>query len=406
MLWPQRIRRGVFSAFIVLILVTGLSPMAGAATTGGSKPPWAGKVITLGAVFSTTGTGVAYGPQQVKAAQLAVRQINAAGGIKGATVRLVIENDDSQPAQSATVMASLITSQNVLAVLGPTFSNSAAAADPVANSLSTTVLAVSNTGPGIVGSCSYPCSWIFRDSLGDASSVPANVNYYVKHAHPQSAVVIYPATDPFGVSTAQITTKAFTASGVNHVSSTAILDPTALTGPVQSALASHPTVVAITASSATVAGALIKELRSQGFGGQILGGNAFNSPTAAATAGPSGKGARSGAAWYLGNQSPVNRAFVSAYKKRYGASPDQFAALAYTGVQLLAKAARSAPLRFASTADDRLALKTALARVRMTTPLGSFHFTADHDVDQPIWIVSMNGTGGYTLIRQLAAPSP
>ena len=100
---------------------------------------------------------------------MAVSQINAAGGIKGATVHLVIDNDDSLPAESAAVMGSLITSQNVLAVLGPTFSNSAAAADPVADSLSTTVLAVSNTGPGIVGSCPYPCSWIFRDSLGDAA---------------------------------------------------------------------------------------------------------------------------------------------------------------------------------------------------------------------------------------------
>ena len=79
-------------------------------------------MITFGAVFSTTGAGVAYGPQQVKGAQLAVRQINAAGGIKGATVHLVIDNDDSQPAQSAAAMGSLITSQNVLAVLGPTFS--------------------------------------------------------------------------------------------------------------------------------------------------------------------------------------------------------------------------------------------------------------------------------------------
>jgi branched-chain amino acid transport system substrate-binding protein len=154
-----------------------------------------------------------------------------------------------------------------------------------------------------------------------------------------------------------------------------------------------------------VAGALIKEFRSQGFRGQILGGNAFNSPTTAATAGPSGKGARSGAAWYLGNSSAVNRAFVAAYKEHYGAYPDQFAALAYTGVQLLARAARSAPLQFSATADDRLAFKNSLAGVRMTTPLGSFHFTADHDVDQPIWIVSMNGAGGYGLVRQLPAPS-
>ena len=91
------------------------------------------------------------------------------------------------------------------------------------------------------------------------------------------------------------------------------------------------------------------------------------------------------------------------YRKRYGTSPDQFAALAYTGVQLLAKAARSAPLQFSSTADDRLAFNNALAGVRMNTPLGPFHFTADHDVDQPIWIVAMNGKGGYGLVRQLPA---
>ena len=368
--------------------------------------PWKGKVITLGAVFSTTGTGVAYGPQQVKGAQLAVSQINAAGGIKGATLRLVTDNDDSQPAQSATVMRSLITSEGALAVLGPTFSNSAAAADPVADSLATPVLAVSNTGPGIVGACPYPCSWIFRDSLGDAATIPANVGYYVNQSHPQSAVVMYPTADPFGASTAQFMTNAFTVDGVAQVSSVAIGDPTALSGPVQSALASHPTVVGITASSATVAGGLLKELRAQGFSGQILGGNAFNSPAAATAAGSSGTGARSGAAWYLGNGSTVNRAFVAAYQRRYDTSPDQFAALAYTGVELLARAAGSAPLRFAAIGDDRLAFKVALAGVRMSTPLGPFHFTADHDVDQPIWIVSMNGRGGYGLVRQLPAPSP
>jgi branched-chain amino acid transport system substrate-binding protein len=402
MLWPRRMRRVVLPAILCVLTIAAASPMA-AATTGGSKRPWADKVITFGAVFSTTGTGVAYGPQQVKGAQLAVSQINAAGGIKGAAVHLVIENDDSQPAQSAVVMRSLIASQNVLAVLGPTFSNSAAAADPVANSLSTSVLAVSNTGPGIVGSCPYSCSWIYRDSIGDATTIPANIGYFVKQSHPRAAMVIYPSADPFGVSTGQIAADAFTAAGVDQVSSVTVPDPTSLSGPVQSALASHPNAVAITASSAAVAGALIKELRAQGFTGQILGGNAFNSPTAATTAGPSGKGARSGAAWYLGNPSAVNRTFVADYRKRYGTSPDQFAALAYTGVQLLAKAARSAPLQFSSTADDRLAFNNALAGVRMNTPLGPFHFTADHDVDQPIWIVAMNGKGGYGLVRQLPA---
>ena len=252
--WPHRKRHGLLAALVCLLTIAGASPMAAAATTGGSKQPWAGRVITFGAVFSTTGTGVAYAPQQVKGAQLAVSQINAAGGIKGARVRLVIDNDDSQPTESAVVIRGLITSQNVLAVLGPTFSNSAAAADPVADSLSTTVLAVSNTGPGIVGSCSYPCSWIYRDSIGDTTTIPANIGYYVKQAHPHAAAVIYPSADPFGVSTGQVAAQAFTADGVDDVSPVAVADPTALSGPVQSALAAHPNVVAITASSATVAG--------------------------------------------------------------------------------------------------------------------------------------------------------
>ncbi|HEX4220220.1 MAG TPA: ABC transporter substrate-binding protein [Acidimicrobiales bacterium] len=401
MLWPHRTRRAVLAVVISTLAIAGATPMAMAATTGGSKQAWAGKVITLGAVFSTTGTGVAYGPQQVKGARLAVSQINAAGGIKGAVVHLVIDNDDSQPAQSALVMQSLITSHNVLAVLGPTFSNSAAAADPVANSLATPVLAVSNTGPGIVGSCAYPCSWIYRDSIGDATTIPANIGYYVKRAHPHAAVVMYPSADPFGMSTGQIASQAFTSGGVDQVSSVTVADPTALSGPVQTALAAHPNVVAITGSSAAVAGALIKELRAQGFTGQILGGNAFNSPTAATAAGSAGIGARSGAAWYVGNSSAVNRAFVSDYKRRYGTNPDQFAALAYTGVQLLARAARSAPLKFSSTAADRSALGGALARVRMNTPLGSFQFTPAHDVEQPIWLLAMNGKGGYRLVQQL-----
>lgn len=401
MLWPHRTRRAVLAAVICLLTIVGASPVAAAATTGGSKQPWADKVITLGAVFSTTGIGAAYGPQQTKGAQLAVSQINAAGGIKGADLHLVIDDDGSQPAQSAVVMRSLIASQNVLAMLGPTFSNSAAAADPVANSLSTTVLAVSNTGPGIVGSCAYPCSWIYRDSIGDTTTIPANIGYYVKQAHPHAAAVIYPSADPFGVSTGQVAAQAFRADGVGQVSPVTVADLTALSGPVQSALTANPKVVAITASSATVAGDLIKELRAQGFKGQILGGNAFNNPAVATAAGPAGTGARSGAAWYLGNRSAVNRAFVSDYKKRYGTTPDQFAALAYTGVQLLARAARSAHLQFSSTADDRLALKKALAGVRMNTPMGPFHFTADHDVDQPIWLLAANGKGGYGLVREL-----
>ena len=81
-------------------------------------------------------------------------------------------------------MKTLVSDDEALAVLGPTFSNSAVEADPVANDAGTPVLAVSNTGPGIVGDCPYPCELVFRDSLGEEAAIPANVETFLSPASP------------------------------------------------------------------------------------------------------------------------------------------------------------------------------------------------------------------------------
>ena len=142
-------------------------------------------------MFSITGSGEPYGRSQVQGVNLALDQINAAGGINGAHLNLSISDDASDPSTTAANMTTLA-NRGPLAVLGPTFTNSAYVADPVANTLGVPVLAVSNTGPGIVGNCSYPCTWIFRDSLGEATGIPVNVNTYLEKSHPKKAVVIAP----------------------------------------------------------------------------------------------------------------------------------------------------------------------------------------------------------------------
>ena len=146
-------------------------------TTSGGKN-WSGKTITFGAVAFLDQRAAAcepYGRSQVQGVNLALDQINAAGGINGAHLNLSISDDASDPSTAAANMTTLA-NRGALAVLGPTFTNSAYVADPVANTLGVPVLAVSNTGPGIVGNCSYPCTWIFRDSLGEATGIPVNVD--------------------------------------------------------------------------------------------------------------------------------------------------------------------------------------------------------------------------------------
>lgn len=359
---------------------------------------WDGKTIKIGSIFSTTGDGASFGPQQVKGARLAIKEINGDGGVKGAELGLTQVDDKADPAKSAAAMKKLVKADEVLAVLGPTFSNSAAEADPVANSAKTPVLAVSNTGPGIVGDCPYPCEYVFRDSLGEATAIPANIGQYVSDSNPRSVEIVYPRGDAFGQSSAAVAKAAFRSAGVSRIK-------IRKAGPegIPSETDIPADGIMITASSGETVVQLIEQLRKSGFGGKILGGNAFNSTTASASLGEAGTGAQSAAAWYSGNDSDENQAFISAYSDEYGAPPDQFAAQAYTGVKLLAAALEEAGLDLTgeALAADRTALKTALEGVEKETPLGDFKFTADHDVNQPIWIVQMDGKGGFDLVKQL-----
>jgi len=381
---------------ITLFLAAALAAGSLAAGCGGDDgEKWEGQEISLGALFSTTGDGSPFGPQQVNGAQLAVDEINADGGIEGASLNLTQRDDESDPETAADEMKELIEQVEVVAVLGPTFSNSAAEADPVADRAKTPVVAVSNTGPGIVGDCDYPCDFIFRDSLGEATAIPANVENVVNREKPSRALVVYPEGDAFGKTSAATAVKAFRDEGVDVRQTELNLDGL----PVSPGTDAE--VIMITASAGETAADLIKDLRQAGYRGTILGGNAFNSPVVAEAAGPAGKGAQSAAAWFAGNDSEENEEFIASYRAKYGEEPDQFAAQAYTGVKLLAEAAEEADLSFDDVAADRKAIKEALEGVEEETPLGSFRFTADHDVVQPIWIVAMDGKDGYTLVEKI-----
>jgi len=143
--------------------------------------------------------------------------------------------------------------------------------------------------------------------------------------------------------------------------------------------------------------------RNQGWQGQFLGGNGFNTATVSKQAGAAGKGARSASAWYIGNTFPSNKDFVDSYKKEYGKDPDQFAAQGFTGLMILADAAKRANLTFTDLAGDRDKLRAAMESVNIQTPLGPFQFTSNHDVKQTVWVIQMDGAGGFTLVKEIPA---
>lgn len=375
---------------------------------GGSKTnSYAGKTIKFGAVLSITGAGGAYGPQSRDGATLAMEQINASGGVNGAQIELTVEDDASDKAASAQKTQNLIQQNRVLALLGPTLANSAVAAHPMAESLRTPMLAVSTTGIHIVPDCKYPettpCKYVFRDSLGEQTAIPDNIRAYAADQHPASGVLLVARDEKFSSDSGKIVQDTVGRYKINLLKTIPFGQNDADLSPyVTQAVQLKPDVIFITSLGGSSA-QIMNAARNQGWQGEFLGGNGFNTATASRQAGAAGRGARSGSAWYMGNAFPSNADFLSGYRKRFGKDPDQFAAQGYTGLEILADSAKRAKLTFTDTAGDRDKLRAAVETVSLWTPLGPFQFTKDHDVKQTVWIIQMDGAGGFTLVHEIKA---
>jgi branched-chain amino acid transport system substrate-binding protein len=397
-------RRLHLVSWLAAALVVAACGSAGGGGTG-STNSYSGKTIKLGAILSITGAGGVYGPQSRDGMNLAVKQINSSGGVNGAQIALTINDDASDKAQSAQVAQKLIQEEQDLALFGPTLSNSAVAVHPLAESLKTPILAVSTTGINIVPNCNapstVPCKYVFRDSLGEETAIPDNIKSYAADSHPSTGVLLVAQDDKFSSDGGTIVQATVGQYNIQLLKTIKFNKAEADLSPyVTQAVQLKPDVIFIT-SLGNIPSKIMTEARNQGWTGQFLGGNGFNTATVSKAAGAAGKGARSASAWYLGNTFASNQDFVTAYRAEYNKDPDQFAAQGYAAIKILADSAKRANLTFTDVAGDRDKLRAAMESVNIQTPLGPFQFTSKHDVKQTVWVIAMDGAGGFTLVHKI-----
>jgi branched-chain amino acid transport system substrate-binding protein len=391
---------------IAIALALALAACGGSSTTGTSTSnSYQGKTIQLGAILSLTQAGGVYGPSSKKGMDLAVEKINNSGGVNGAKIALDTRDDASDKIQSQQVAQTIFQQDQPLALLGPTLSNSAVAVHPLAESLKIPILAVSTTGINIVPNCNapstVPCTYVFRDSLGEESAIPANIKVYSDAHHPKTGVLMVANDDKFSKDGGTIVAGTVGQYNIQLLATIPFPKATADFAPfVTQAVQKNPDVIFIT-SLGNIPANIMREARKQGFTGQFLGGNGFNTAAVSKAAGADGKGAESGSAWYINNTFTSNAGFVQAYRTKYSSDPDQFAAQGYAAILILADAAKRANLTFSDAAGDRTRLRDAMETVNIDTPLGPFQFTSKHDVKQTIWVIQMDGNGGFTLVQSV-----
>jgi branched-chain amino acid transport system substrate-binding protein len=342
--------------------------------------------VTIGSVFALSEAASVYGVVQQNAVQLAVDQINAEGYLgEGTTLNVIFEDSASSPDGAVTAMTKLVEEDQVVAVIGPTLSSEAFAADPVAQEAGTVVLGVSNTAGGITDMGEY----VFRNSLPEAAVIPGTIAQAVEALGITSAGILYGNDNDFTVSGYQVFAQALTDNGVTITG-----EETFATGDVDfnaqltNLINANPDALVVSALAAE-ATQIIIQARALGYAGSLIGGNGFNSPAVLRDSGADAEGLIVGGAWNYGNPNPSESsvAFVSAFEETYDSSPDQFAAQAYTGTWLVATAIRCA------NSVDHAAIRDALAGITdFNSPLGVFSFDENRDpVHEPIAQVVVDG---------------
>ena len=374
--------------------------LIGALLTAGAVGSSVAADIKIGAAEALSGPAGQYGQSIKNGFQLAADELNAAGGVKGNKLALQFEDEAGKKEQAIDVFKKLIFQDKVLMVFGPTLSNSAQAADPIAQAAKTVVFGTSNTADGITSIGDY----VFRNSVTESDVLPETLRVAIKQAKIGKVAVLYGNDDVFTKSGYDAFKKALETLKV-PVTTT----ETFAKGDVD--FKAQLTKIKASGADAVVLSALIAEgapimvqARQLGIELPLIGGNGMNSAKIFELAKDKSDNLWVGSPWALGSQSKENQHFVVAYTQKYKSAPDQFGAQAYDAMNIVALALGKIKLS-GNLEADRKALRDALPTVTFTGATGAFKFRqamgkdgkpAGYDAQQAA-IVSVTKGGKYSI---------
>jgi branched-chain amino acid transport system substrate-binding protein len=348
--------------------------------------------VNVGVVQATSGGSAAlYGVMQKNAAELAIEEINTSSKLGELKLIPIYQDDAGDRGQTVNIFQRLIAQEKVKVIFGPTLTNSAFAADPLAQAAKVPVIASSNTAPGVTGMGDY----IFRTCATEPFVFPGVLAYVIKTYSPKTAAQIYGIDDMLMKSAYDVHKKALEKAGLKIVATETFqkgdVDYSAQLTKIKAA---NPDIIVVSGLAEETAN-IVRQARQLGISSKtvMLGANAAISNKLHDLAGAAAEGFLVGSGWFINYDSPINKAFVAAYRNKYKADPDTFAAQAYTAVYVFADA-----LRRAGSVDDPAKLRDAIAATKdLDTALGRFSFDAMREPVLSAKVLEMKD-GKFTLV--------
>lgn len=331
--------------------------------------------IKIGFNAPLTGFAASDGESAKNGAELAVEQINAAGGVNGDMLELVIYDDQASPKEAVPIAQKLIEKDGIVAGISGSYSGSTRAAAGIFQEAGVPYVSAYAIHPDITRAGNY----VFRTSFVGEVQGRAGAKLVGESLGLKRAVIVTLKND-FGKSLAAGFKEAAGKYGIEIVSEYEYSIKDRQFGPIVSKLRADKPDVIYASGYFFTAGPLVNQLRAAGIKATVIGQEGYDSQKFIEIAGPASEGTIITTSLDRDSTAAETKDFIAAFEKRSGHKVDMVAASAHTAVKVLAAALQSAG------STDRAALRDAIAETNLTASTGQISFNALGEVQKSVQV--------------------
>jgi len=339
--------------------------------------------IPIGAALAQTSNLALLGQEQVIGVKMAETYFNKKGGVNGTPIKVIIQDVAGDEQGAINAINTLITQDKVVGILGPSLSQQAFAASPIADRAKVPILGPSNTAKGIpqigeyVGRVSAPVAVVAPNAVKTALKIDPKI---------KKVAVFFAQNDAFSKSETETFQETLKSLNLDIITVQKFqTTDTDFQNQATAAINIKPDLVIISGLVAD-GGNLVKQLRQLGYQGLIIGGNGLNTSNIFPVCQAQCDGILIAQAYNPELDNPINRDFVAAYTAENKKAPPQFTAQAFTGIQVFVEALKRVDdknkLSTLSLEQIRQQLNQEILAGKYVTVLGDIAFTPEGEIIQ------------------------
>jgi branched-chain amino acid transport system substrate-binding protein len=344
-------------------------------------------IILMGEVGSLTGSEATFGESTKRGVEMAVDEVNAAGGIKladGSTKKIDVRvyDDQGKPEEAANAVTRLISQDHVKVILGEVASSNSLAMAPKAQAAQTPMITPSSTNITVTQKGDFIFRVCFIDDFqGLAMAKFANDTLKVKNV-----AVLKDNKSDYSLGLAKVFSAEFVKMGGKIVGEEAYSKgDTDFRAQLTALKGKKPDAIYVPGYYTDV-GIIARQARELGLKAPLLGGDGWESEKLFELGGTAIEGS-----YYTNHYSPDDpnpnvQKFVTSFSQKYGAKPESLAALGYDAAMVAIEAMKRAKDLSGPAIRDEIAKTKDHPGVA-----GNITLNADRNAVKPAVVLQVKG---------------